>query len=74
MFGQVGRLNTYEGRCSECGSRVRPLEGVIDSSDPARAYRILCPEHAPPGALEPPTAAEVLRLESIHVEDTRYER
>jgi hypothetical protein len=70
----VGRLNTYESRCSLCGSLIRPLEGVIDTADPDLPYRILCPEHAPPGTLEPPTPAEVMKLESVHLPDDRYER
>ncbi len=70
----MARRNTWEGFCGECGSRVRALEGIVEADDVGEGYRILCPEHMPVGALDPPTPPEVSKLPSIHIGDERYER
>jgi hypothetical protein len=57
-----------------CGARVRALEGMIDSSDTRKPYLILCLEHMPAGALDPPSPPEASQLPSIHLGDERFER
>jgi hypothetical protein len=70
----MARRNSWEGFCWVCGSRVRALEGLVEAGDRGEGCRILCPEHMPVGALDPPRPAEVSKLPSIHVGDERYER
>jgi hypothetical protein len=70
----MARRNTWDGFCAECGSRVRALEGVVEDAGPGEGYRILCPAHAPAGALDPPAPPEASKLPSIYLEDERYER
>ena len=74
MFTQMAKRNPYPGRCNECGSAVRANEGVIEASEAWPWYRILCAEHVPTGALDPPKPPEASRLPSIHAGDERYER
>ena len=66
--------NTWEGFCGVCGARVWALEGLLEAGGPGEGYRILCPEHMPVGALDPPKSPEVSKLPSIHLGDERYER
>jgi hypothetical protein len=40
---------------------------AVDAGDPGEGYRILCPEHVPGGALDPPRPLEVSKLGSIHL-------
>jgi hypothetical protein len=68
------RRNTWDGFCGVCGSRVHALEGVVEGFGPGEGYRILCPEHIPIGALDPPQPPEISRLPSIYLDDERYER
>jgi hypothetical protein len=70
----MARRNDFDGWCSVCGAQVRALEGMIDSSDPGQPYLILCLEHMPAGALDPPSPPDASKLPSIHLEDDRYER
>jgi hypothetical protein len=70
----MAKRNPYDGHCSVCHVQVRALEGVVEASDAWPWYLILCPEHAPAGALDPPKPLEASRLPSIHLGDERYER
>jgi hypothetical protein len=72
--GLMAKRNPYDGHCSECHAQVRALEGVIEASDAWPWWRILCPEHVPAGALEPPKPLEASKLPSIHLGDERFER
>jgi hypothetical protein len=47
---------------------------VVEPLDPPPWYRILCPEHIPARALDPPPPAEASKLPSIHVGDDCFER
>jgi hypothetical protein len=53
---------------------VRALEGVVEPLEAPPWYRILCPEHIPAGALDPPQPPEASKLPSIHLGDDRFER
>ncbi len=67
--------NPYDGHCTLCRAPVRALEGVVEpAEDGPPWYRILCPEHMPPGALDPPKPPEASTLPSIHLDGKRYER
>jgi hypothetical protein len=46
----------------------------VDPVATRKRYRILCVEHASPGALEPPKPREASKLPSIHLDETRFER
>jgi len=70
----MAKRNPYDGRCSICGSQVRALEGVVESLDAPPWYRILCAEHMPAGALDPPKPPPASKLPSIHLGDERFER
>jgi hypothetical protein len=72
--GLMAKRNPYDGLCSECHAQVRALEGVIEASDVRPFYRILCPEHMPIGALDPPKPPQASKLPSIHLGDERFER
>jgi hypothetical protein len=66
--------NRYDGVCGVCGAFVRKNEGVVDPVATRKGYRILCVEHASPGALEPPKPREASKLPSIHLDEARFER
>jgi hypothetical protein len=68
------KRNPYNGHYSVCHTQVRALEGVVEASDARPFYRILCPEHIPAGALNPPKPPAASKLPSIHLGDERYER
>jgi hypothetical protein len=68
------KRNPYDGHCSVCHAQVHALEGVVEASDVRPFYRILCPEHMPAGALDPPKPPVASKLPSIHLGDERYER
>lgn len=70
----MAKRNPYDGRCSLCDVPVRAFEGVIEASDGWPWYRILCPEHTPTGALDPPAPPEASKLPSIHLGEERFER
>jgi hypothetical protein len=70
----MSKRNPYDGHCSVCKVRVRALEGVVEATEAPPWYRILCPEHASPGALDPPKPPEASKLPSIHLGDERFER
>ncbi len=55
----MAKRNTWDGFCGVCGSQVRALEGLVEAVAPGEGYRILCPEHAPAGVLDPPKPPEV---------------
>jgi hypothetical protein len=69
----VAKRNQYEGRCSECGVVVAPFAGIVEAADGPSRYRILRPEHAPSGRLDPPPRVEASKLPSIHL-DQCFER
>jgi hypothetical protein len=73
-YRQMANRNPYDGHCSICGSQVRAHEGVAPATDSWPFYEILCPEHAPQGALDPPKPVEVSKLPSIHKDYERFER
>jgi hypothetical protein len=52
---------------------VTPLEGIVEATGGPSRYRILCPEHAPSGRLDPPPRVEASKLPSIHL-DQRFGR
>jgi len=60
--------NHWQGFCGYCGAPVQPFEGVLDTSGRWAGYQIVCVEHAPPGALDPPEPPEASRFASIHVD------
>ena len=66
--------NPYAGRCSVCNASVRAHEGVVEACEHPPWYLILCPEHTPTGALEPPKPPAASKLPSIHLDDERFER
>lgn len=70
----MAKRNPYDGRCSVCNADVRAQEGVVEAIDTPPWYRILCPEHMPTGALDPPKPPSASRLPSIHLDDRRFER
>lgn len=70
----MAKRNPYDGYCGVCHAQVRALEGVVEATDVRPWYRILCLEHAPAGALDPPRPAQASKLPSIHLGDERYER
>lgn len=70
----MAKRNQFDGRCSVCNIEVRALEGIVEEADGPARYVILCPEHAPSGALEPPRAPVISKLPSIHTDERRYER
>lgn len=70
----MANRNPYDGHCSVCRVQVRALEGVVEPSDDPPWYRILCPEHMPAGALDPPSRPAASKLPSIHLDDKRFER
>jgi hypothetical protein len=70
----MAKRNPYDGRCTVCHAQVRALEGVVEPTDAPPWYRILCPEHMPAGALDPPKAPAASKLPSIHLGDERFER
>jgi hypothetical protein len=53
---------------------VRAGEGIVDTLADGAGYQILCPEHMPPGSLDPEKPPEASRLPSIHLGDERFER
>jgi hypothetical protein len=66
--------NRYDGWCSVCRVPVRASEGIVEPTNKWLPYRILCPEHTPVGALDPPRPVEASKLPSIHLGDERFER
>jgi len=70
----MAKRNPYEGHCSVCQAQVRAEEGVVEATDVRPWFRILCPEHAPAGALDPPKPPAASKLPSIHLGDDRFER
>lgn len=70
----MAKRNTWDGYCYLCGSQVRALEGIVQPLGPGEGYRLLCVEHAPTGALDPPAPPEASKLPSIYSGDERYER
>jgi hypothetical protein len=70
----MAKRNPYDARCSVCRASVRAREGVVESSEEWPWYRILCPEHMPAGALDPPKPPEASKLPSIHLGEERFER
>ena len=64
----MAKPNPYDGRCSVCKASVRAHEGVTEAWHRPPWYRILCLEHAPAGALDPPKPPEASKLPSIHVD------
>jgi hypothetical protein len=70
----MSKRNTWDGHCYVCGLRVRALEGIVEARGPGEGYRLLCVEHAPVGALDPPAPPEASKLPSIHTGDERFER
>jgi hypothetical protein len=70
----MARRNLHDGRCAACGRRVRALEGVLEQKPAWPFFSILCPEHAPAGALDKPRPVEASKLPSIHLGDERFER
>jgi hypothetical protein len=70
----MAKRNPHDGHCSVCQARVRALEGVVEALDARPWYRILCPEHMPVGALDPPKPPPASKLPSIHLDDGRFER
>jgi len=70
----MAKRNPYDGHCSVCHAQVRALEGVVEPLDRQPWYRILCPEHIPAGALDPPKPPEASKLPSIHLGEDRFER
>ena len=70
----MAKRNPYDGHCSVCHAPVRALAGVVEATAARPWYRILCPEHMPAGALDPPTPPQASKLPSIHLGDERYER
>jgi hypothetical protein len=70
----MAKRNQHDGPCHVCGTTVRALEGVLEADDSRHGYRILCPEHAGVGLLDPPRPPTISKLPSIHRDDTRFER
>ena len=70
----MAKRNPYEGSCTICRVPVRAFEGVVEPTGRWPWYRILCPEHMPAGALDPPTRPAASKLPSIHLDDERFER
>jgi hypothetical protein len=70
----MAKRNTWEGFCGVCRCKVRALEGIVQDLGPGKGYRLLCPEHVPTGALDPPAPPEASRLPSIYCGDEQYER
>jgi hypothetical protein len=70
----MARRNERDGYCSVCRVWVRALEGIIEPDGSAGGYSLLCPEHAPKGALDPPKPPDAPKLPSIHLDEKRYER
>jgi hypothetical protein len=70
----MAKRNTRDGYCGVCRATVRALEGIVEADDSATGYRILCPEHMPAGALDPPRPPDAAKLPSIHLDEERYER
>jgi hypothetical protein len=66
--------NEWPASCGVCGCSVRPGEGIVDTSAAGLAYRVLCPDDAPGGSLDPPKAPEASTLPSIHIGEERFER
>jgi hypothetical protein len=71
---RMAKRNIRDGYCSVCRVRVRALEGIIDPHGPGGGYSLLCPEHMPDKALDPPKPPDASRLPSIHLNEERYER
>lgn len=70
----MAKRNPYDGQRSVCETKVRALEGIVEEWDRPRWYRVLCPGHAPAGALDPPKPPAASKLPSIHLPDGRFER
>jgi hypothetical protein len=70
----MAKRNTRDGYCSVCRAAVRAHEGLVEAADFAIGYRVLCPEHMPMGALDPPKPPDAAKLPSIHLDEKRYER
>ncbi|HEV7943834.1 MAG TPA: hypothetical protein VGP17_13680 [Solirubrobacteraceae bacterium] len=70
----MAKRNTWEGFCGVCRRKVRALEGIVQDLGPGKGYRLLCAEHVPAGALDPPVPPEASRLPSIYGGDEQYER
>ena len=70
----MAKRNPYEGRCTICRAPVPALEGVVEPTGRWPWYRILCPEHMPKDALQPPKRPDASKLPSIHLDEDRFER
>lgn len=70
----MAKRNPYPARCSVCKAKIRALEGMVEACDSPPGYQILCLEHMPVGALDPPRPPDASRLPSIHLGDARFER
>ncbi len=70
----MAKRNPYAGHCTICRAPVRALEGVVEATGIWPWYRILCPEHMPAAALDPPKPPGASKLPSIHVDERRFER
>jgi hypothetical protein len=70
----MAKRNPYPGRCDVCKTEIRALEGIVEERDAWPWYQILCLEHAPAYALDPPRPPDASKLPSIHLGDERFER